>query len=62
MKKNVLVFDFDGTIADTFQAILDISNRLSKQFKYKMLKPAEAEILKDKTLKETIDHLSVPIL
>ncbi|MBU0469721.1 MAG: HAD-IA family hydrolase [Candidatus Omnitrophica bacterium] len=62
MKKDVLVFDFDGTIADTFQSILDISNRLSKQFKYKMLKPDEAESLKDKTLKETLDHLRVPIL
>jgi len=62
MKKDVLVFDFDGTIADTFQAILHISNRLSKQFKYKMLDPDEAEYLKDKTLKETIDHLRVPIL
>lgn len=62
MKKDILVFDFDGTIADTFQAILEISNRLSKQFKYKMLLPGEAEILKDKTLKETIDHLSVPML
>lgn len=62
MKKDILVFDFDGTIADTFQSIIDISNRLSQQFKYKKLKPFEAETLKDKTLKETLDHLCVPIL
>ena len=59
-KKNILVFDFDGTIADTFQSILDISNRLSKEYKFKMLAPDEAQKLKDKTLRETIEHLRVP--
>jgi len=34
MRKRVLIFDFDGTLADTLAAIVDITNRLAKEFGY----------------------------
>ncbi|MGA7934742.1 MAG: HAD hydrolase-like protein, partial [Kovacikia sp.] len=32
MKK--IIFDFDGTIADSFDVVLNISNRLAREFGY----------------------------
>lgn len=62
MKNPVLIFDFDGTIADTFHTIVNISNRLADEFKFNKLTPEAAERMKDNTLKETIRQLNVPLL
>ena len=62
MKKNVLVFDFDGTIADTFQYILNLSNEMASEFNFKEIHPNEVEGMKDKTSQEVIKHLGVPIM
>ena len=35
MTKKVIMFDFDGTIADTLDAIVSITNRLAVEFGYK---------------------------
>lgn len=58
----ILIFDFDGTIADTFHFTVDISNRLAEEFNYKTIKPDELEDLKDLSAHEMIHHLSVPLL
>jgi phosphoglycolate phosphatase len=60
--KNVLIFDFDGTIADTFQYLIEIGNRLSKEFDFNRIEPDEVEDLKDKNVHETIRHLDIPFL
>ena len=64
MKKNIptLIFDFDGTIADTHHYIVEISNRLAKEFHYAKIRPEEVAQLKDKTVKEVISHLDVPLM
>ena len=62
MKSPVLVFDFDGTIADTHHYIIEISNRLAPEFKYKLIAPEEIDDLKDKSAQEIIVHLHVPFL
>jgi len=62
MKSNLLIFDFDGTIADTFHFILDLSDKLAEQFNFNKIKPNEVEMLKNSTVLETINHLKVPYL
>lgn len=62
MQNHVLIFDFDGTIADTFQAIVTISNQLADEFQYKKMTPTEAQLLKNKTTREIISHLEIPML
>lgn len=62
MKKTVLIFDFDGTIADTFATIVQISNQLADEFQFRKITMPEAEVMKDNTLKETIEQLNIPIL
>ena len=48
MAAKVVLFDFDGTIADTYQAIANITNELSTEFGYKAL--AQEELLSLKNL------------
>lgn len=55
-----LVFDFDGTIADTFHAMVRIGNVLSSEFHFKSIAPDEVEALKDKSSKDIIRFLRIP--
>ncbi len=61
MKKTILIFDFDGTIADTHSYFIRISNRLANEFNYNIIHPHEIELLKNKTGREIIQYLRVPI-
>ena len=62
MNNSILVFDFDGTIADTHRFIVEIHNRLSREFNYMPIQPGDIEQLKDKTSQEIIHLLKVPVL
>lgn len=64
MSNNIkmLIFDFDGTIADTFNHTMKITNILSDEFKFKKVHDHEIESLKGKTIHEIIKHLNVPVL
>ncbi|OGX34210.1 MAG: hypothetical protein A3C36_04950 [Omnitrophica WOR_2 bacterium RIFCSPHIGHO2_02_FULL_52_10] len=61
-RNHVLIFDFDGTIADTFHKLLEIGNRLSVEFDFKKIEDEEVEELKHKSARETIAHLNIPLL
>ena len=61
-KNHVLIFDFDGTIADTFHYLVKIYNRLSEEFHFKKIENDEVADLKDKTVREIIQHLNIPLL
>ena len=37
--KKIVIFDFDGTLADTLDAIVRITNRLSEKFGYQPTHP-----------------------
>lgn len=61
-KKDILIFDFDGTIADTFHYLIEITNRLSSEFGFKKIETHEIAKLKDKSVQEAIRHLGIPFL
>jgi len=60
--KQALVFDFDGTIADTLPHILAISNRLSEDFGYRRVPDEEIEMLRGLRSREALKILKVPLL
>ncbi len=62
MANTVLIFDFDGTIADTYRYIVEISNRLADEFNYNLIDPDELNELKDRTSQEVIRYLKIPIM
>jgi phosphoglycolate phosphatase len=58
----LLVFDFDGTLADTLSACLAISNRLAEEFDYRRVDPGDVEGLRGLTWQELRHFLGVPLV
>lgn len=46
MKKSLLIFDFDGTIADTLQVAVEIVNELAQEFNFPQISAAQMPELK----------------
>jgi phosphoglycolate phosphatase len=59
MAAKVIIFDFDGTIADTHDALVKITNRLSGEFGYKPLDPDELEVLKTLSSREIVKRSQI---
>ena len=61
MSAQVILFDFDGTIADTYQAIVDITNNLSTEFGYKALAQEELLLIKNLSSREIVKRSEISI-
>jgi phosphoglycolate phosphatase len=62
MTQKVIVFDFDGTIADTVDALISIANRLATEFGYKQITPEQLAHLRNLTSREIIKYSGVSLL
>ncbi|GAB4147072.1 MAG: HAD family hydrolase [Cyanobacteria bacterium J069] len=56
-----ILFDFDGTIADSFDAVLQITNRLALEFGYEPASPSEIKRLKNLSSREIIRQSNIPM-
>jgi phosphoglycolate phosphatase len=61
MTAKVILFDFDGTIADTYQAIANITNQLSTEFGYKALDQEELVLIKNLSSREIVKRSEISI-
>ncbi len=61
MTTKVIIFDFDGTIADTVDALVSIANNLAVEFNYAQITPEEFVILKNLTSKEIFKYSGIPL-
>ncbi len=59
MTLKVIVFDFDGTLADTYEAFITIANSLSKEFGYKPVDEQEQEKLKNLSARDLIKQSEI---
>ncbi|WP_051309727.1 HAD-IA family hydrolase [Desulfogranum japonicum] len=57
----MIIFDFDGTIADSFSYFLTIINKLAKEFNFKQINQDEIHACRNKSAREVIRDLHVPI-
>jgi phosphoglycolate phosphatase-like HAD superfamily hydrolase len=55
-----LVFDFDGTIADTLGETLRIFNQIAPDYGIRQVAEHELDHLRHLSLKELLDHLEIP--
>ncbi|TAF06973.1 MAG: HAD family hydrolase [Nostocales cyanobacterium] len=62
MTQKVIIFDFDGTIADTVDALVTIANRLAVEFGYIQISPNELTLLRNLTAREIIKYSGVSLL
>lgn len=56
-----LIFDFDGTLVDSFQCVMQKTILLADEFNFRKIKEEEIEGLRNLTSKEVIKHLQIPI-
>lgn len=61
MTVRFIIFDFDGTVADTFDAIVDIINQLAPEFGYKQTTQEELIQIRKMTSREIIKQSGVPL-
>lgn len=61
MTLKLIVFDFDGTLADTYDAFVEIANRLSGEFGYKPVDEKEQETLKHLSAKDLIKQSEISL-
>ncbi|MFM2062778.1 MAG: hypothetical protein RLZZ507_2448 [Cyanobacteriota bacterium] len=62
MTQKVIIFDFDGTIADTVDALVSIANRLAVEFGYIQITANELTLLRNLTSREIIKYSGVSLL
>ncbi|MGM3305849.1 HAD-IA family hydrolase [Anabaena sp. WFMT] len=62
MTQKVIIFDFDGTIADTVDALVTIANRLALEFGYIQITPDELALLRNLTSREIIRYSGISVL
>lgn len=56
-----LIFDFDGTLVDSFQCVVDKFSQIAHEFNIKPLTLAEINKLRDYSSKELIQFLDIPL-
>lgn len=59
-KKTTILFDFDGTLAETMMLIHNIFNRLSSMYGYRHLPADEVEACRHLSIQEFIKHCRIP--
>ncbi|MEO0866863.1 MAG: HAD hydrolase-like protein, partial [Cyanobacteria bacterium J06642_11] len=57
----VLIFDFDGTIADTLDTIVTITNRLAESYGYPQTTPERLKYLRALSTAELLEQSNVPL-
>jgi len=61
MTQKVIIFDFDGTIADTVDALVNIANSLAVEFSFAPITSEEFLILKNLTSREIFKYSGIPL-
>ena len=61
MKKKLILFDFDGTIADTFPYIIILYNKFGSAYGFGTISENELERLKGKTIPELMKEFNVSL-
>jgi phosphoglycolate phosphatase len=61
MSKKIIIFDFDGTLADTLDALVLISNRLALEFGYPPTTPEELPKLRNLSSREILRQSGVSL-
>ncbi|NEQ31683.1 MAG: HAD hydrolase-like protein [Leptolyngbya sp. SIO4C5] len=56
---STLIFDFDGTIADTLDTVFQITNRLAPRYGYRPTTPEQLAMLQDLTIQQIMQKVAV---
>lgn len=62
MTKPVLIFDFDGTIADTFECSVKAINDLADEYGYRRVEGREIDYYRGKGAREIFKEFKIPLI
>jgi phosphoglycolate phosphatase len=57
-----IIFDFDGTVADTFESSIETLNTLADKYGFKKFEKEEIKKLRSKSMQEIVKDLHIPLL
>ncbi len=60
MTYKLVIFDFDGTLADSYPWFVEVSNALADRYGFKRMTEHEAATLRGLSARQMIQHLGVP--
>ncbi len=61
MKYKLVIFDFDGTLADSLPWFISIVNQLAEHHKFKRIETREHTLLRGYDARRVIEHLGIPM-
>jgi len=61
LKYKLVIFDFDGTLADTFPFVLRIMDHVIDKYELRRLDPAEIELLRGYDARKIMKYVGVPM-
>lgn len=61
MQEPVVIFDFDGTVANTLESIINIMNDLADEFGFQKIKEDDVEYLRGKRPREILKYLGISL-
>ncbi|CAN5246119.1 HAD family hydrolase [soil metagenome] len=56
-----LIFDFDGTIVDSFPTVIETFNILADKYNFQKIPLDEVAVLRDLSSRQLINHLKIPM-
>jgi phosphoglycolate phosphatase len=62
MQKKIVLFDFDGTIANTLTCVVEIFNRVAPKYNLPQIDPDKLHSLRGKTPTELIKEYNIPLI
>lgn len=61
MKYKLVIFDFDGTLADSFPWFTGVINEVADKYRFKKVAAGEQETLRGYSVNQILKHLEVPV-
>jgi phosphoglycolate phosphatase len=61
MSYKLAIFDFDGTLADSFAWFMDASNEAADRYGFRRIEDADREMLRGQEARQIIRHLGMPL-
>ncbi|HKP37930.1 MAG TPA: HAD hydrolase-like protein [Pyrinomonadaceae bacterium] len=61
MNYKLIIFDFDGTLADSVSWFLSVINEVAEKYKFRRIEPAEYPALKSFDTRKMIAHMGLPM-
>lgn len=60
MSYDLIIFDLDGTLADSFAFFVSVHNQLADRHGFRRIAPAEIDALRGRSAREVMRHVGLP--